>query len=274
MQSDRRLIEDVEHAPQVGADLRRQTDALSFAARKRRRAASKRQITDADVAQEPQPIEDLAKDPLGDERLAVGELQRVEHPQRFGDGEVDVIGHRAALDLDRQALLLQPLPTTGPARPKRAIRLELLLLRPTAFVVPASQIRNDALKVPSVRIRGLDSAWRLAREALAGPPAAKQHELPRFSRQLAERTREIDPEIAVQRLQRLADELAVAAGPRRDGAVGKRRGLVGHHAPGIEIDRRAQALTRGAGAVGRVEGKGARRHFRHAQAAVDACQAA
>ena len=35
VQSDRRLVEDVEHADQRGADLRGQADALSLAARQR-----------------------------------------------------------------------------------------------------------------------------------------------------------------------------------------------------------------------------------------------
>ena len=49
VQADRRLVEHVEHAGQVRADLRRQPDALPFAARQRRGAAAERQVADADV---------------------------------------------------------------------------------------------------------------------------------------------------------------------------------------------------------------------------------
>ena len=63
MQPDRRLVEHVEHAGEVRADLRRQPDALAFAAGQRRRAPSEREIPDADVVQEPQAIADLAEDP-------------------------------------------------------------------------------------------------------------------------------------------------------------------------------------------------------------------
>ena len=62
VQADRRLVEHVQHAGQVRADLRRQPDALSFAARQRRRAAAERQVADADVVQEAQPILNLAQD--------------------------------------------------------------------------------------------------------------------------------------------------------------------------------------------------------------------
>ena len=74
VQADRRLVEHVEHAGEVRADLRRQPDALPFAARQRRRAAAERQVADADVVEEPQPILDLAQDALGDDRLAIGQL--------------------------------------------------------------------------------------------------------------------------------------------------------------------------------------------------------
>ena len=39
VQADRRLVEDVQHAHQLAADLRRQPDALCLAAGQRRRAA-------------------------------------------------------------------------------------------------------------------------------------------------------------------------------------------------------------------------------------------
>ena len=93
-----------------------------------------------------------------------------------------------------------------------------------------------------------------------------------LARQLAERHGQVDAEVAAQRLERLAHQLAIAARPRRDRAVGERLRLVGHDARRIEVDRRAEPLAVGAGAVRRVEGEGARRHLRHAQAAVHARQ--
>ena len=62
VQADRRLVEHVQHAGQVRADLRRQPDALPFAARQRRGAAAERQVADADVVQEPQPLLNLPQD--------------------------------------------------------------------------------------------------------------------------------------------------------------------------------------------------------------------
>ncbi len=59
MQSDRRFVQDVQHADERRTDLRRQTNALRFAARKRRRRARKIQISEADVGQESRAAREL-----------------------------------------------------------------------------------------------------------------------------------------------------------------------------------------------------------------------
>ena len=69
VQPDRRLVEHVQHAGEVRADLRRQPDALPFSARQRCRAAAERQVADADVVEEVQTVADLADDAARDERL-------------------------------------------------------------------------------------------------------------------------------------------------------------------------------------------------------------
>jgi hypothetical protein len=49
VQADRRLVEDVEHADEPGADLRRQPDALRLAAGQRAGGAVEREVVEADV---------------------------------------------------------------------------------------------------------------------------------------------------------------------------------------------------------------------------------
>src|SRR5262249_33711108 len=85
---------------------------------------------------------------------------------------------------------------------------------------------------------------------------------------------EIDPEIAGNGLQLIAYELAIALRPWRDGTVEQRLRFVRHDPPRIEVDHRAKALAVDARAVGRVERERPRGHLGHAQAAVDARQAA
>ena len=78
VQADRRLVEDVEHAHQARADLRRQPDALRLAARQRRRGAVERQVAEADVVEEAQALVDLAQHQPRDLALGVGQLERLE----------------------------------------------------------------------------------------------------------------------------------------------------------------------------------------------------
>ena len=247
MEADRRLVEHVEHAREVRADLRRQANALPFAAGERRGAPPERQVADADVVEEAQPLLNLAQDPLRDDRLAIREHEAVEYVEGLGNRQVDIVGDRALLHPDGEALQLQPLAPARRTRAQRTVLLQLRLLGPAAFVVPAPQVRQQPF------------------ESFAG--AEEQH-LARFARQPRERHVEIDAEVARQRLQRVAHQLAIAFRPRRDRAVGQRLRLVGDHALRIEVDHRSEALTVAAGAVRRVEREGARRHLRHAEPAV------
>ena len=82
VQADRRLVEDVEHADQRRADLRGQPDPLRLAARQRRRRPLHRQVADADVVQEAQPLVDLAQDQPGDLPLVLGRAQLLEPRER------------------------------------------------------------------------------------------------------------------------------------------------------------------------------------------------
>ena len=85
VETNRRLVEHVQHAGQLRPDLRGQPDPLSFAARQRRRAAAKREIADADVGKKPEPIANLPHDAPGDQVLSLGKLHHFEDRQHVGD---------------------------------------------------------------------------------------------------------------------------------------------------------------------------------------------
>ena len=75
VQADRGLVEDVEDADQAGADLGREADPLRLAAGERARRAGQRQVADADVVEEGEPLVDLAHDQARDRPLGLGQLQ-------------------------------------------------------------------------------------------------------------------------------------------------------------------------------------------------------
>ena len=75
VEADRRLVEDVEDAHELAADLRREPDALRLAARERRRRAREREVADPDVVQEAEAVADLLEDLPRDLQLARRRLQ-------------------------------------------------------------------------------------------------------------------------------------------------------------------------------------------------------
>src|SRR5215203_4280615 len=154
VQPDGRLVEHVQHTGQVRSNLRGQPDALALPAGERRRAASEREIADADLVEEPQAILDFPQDAVRDHPLAIRQLDAVEHVERLADGQADVVLQRPALHTNRQALRLQACPRTIGAGSERAEAVELLLHRPGALLVPAAEVGKHAFEVAPVWLRG------------------------------------------------------------------------------------------------------------------------
>src|SRR5690606_27753076 len=100
VQPDRRLVEDVEHAGELRADLGGEPDPLALAAGERPRRAVEREVVEPDVEQEVEPLDDLLDDGLADGRLPAVEPEVGEpgaegaevHLYEVGDGLVAVVG--------------------------------------------------------------------------------------------------------------------------------------------------------------------------------------
>ena len=262
MQADRRLVEHVQHAGQVRADLRREADALSFAARERCRAAAEREIADADVVKETEPLLDLAQDALGDDRFAIGECKAVENLARLrksaGRRSPQSSGPSPRTD---RLCALQPLsrgtPGTGAAT-GTASRSAC----PTQL--PSSSRRR--------RFGGRIPSKRGVREVPAGPPIKISIAL--LLRQLAER----------HRRGRCRGRGRASAAPRAPASCRPAPTARSRHRRATSISsgttrRGSKSIIEprpwhiGAGAMRRVEREGARRHLGHAHAAIDARQA-
>ena len=149
VQSDARLIENVEHAHERGADLRGQPDALRFAAGERRRGAREREILQADALQKTETAADLFEDASGDHRLHIGQLrfERVKEAQTLRYGEIAELGDIHSADGDGENFL----PETAAAA-VRAGRFRHALLdlrahgRALRFAVTSFEIVRHALK--------------------------------------------------------------------------------------------------------------------------------
>ena len=103
MQADGRLVQHVQHAAQLRADLRRQPDALRFAARKRGGRALQAQVVQAHGREELQPPPDLVQHAAGDLRLAVVELPVAHRHQRARHRQLRELRNGEVLHAHRQA---------------------------------------------------------------------------------------------------------------------------------------------------------------------------
>ena len=121
VQADRGLVQHVEHAGQPGADLRGEPDALALAAGQRAGGARQRQVIQADIDQERQPLADFLQHPRGD--LVLLRVQRGRHALEPLAGaphrELRDLADMLAVDLDAERLRLQP---DSRCRPRRARR--------------------------------------------------------------------------------------------------------------------------------------------------------
>ena len=108
VQPDRRLVEDVQHADQPAADLRRQADALGLAAGQGAGRAVEAQVVEADVEQELHAGLDLLEHPVGDEVVPLGQLQVGHEPGGVAQGQVAQLEDVAPGHGDGQALRLEP----------------------------------------------------------------------------------------------------------------------------------------------------------------------
>src|SRR5439155_20652243 len=110
MESDRRLVEHVEHAHQLRSDLRRQTDALAFAAGKRRRIAVEHEISDADRVEKSKAVAHLLQNLSGDLLLARRKGDRLEKFDSVAKLQRDNFVDRLSGHRHRERLRLQPPP--------------------------------------------------------------------------------------------------------------------------------------------------------------------
>jgi hypothetical protein len=88
VESDRGLIQDVQHSGELRSDLRGEADALRLAARQGGSGAVEREVADADVVEESEPAVDLLEDLQCDDRLTTFESQALGRRARRRDQRV------------------------------------------------------------------------------------------------------------------------------------------------------------------------------------------
>ena len=108
VQADRRLVEHVEHAAQPAAHLGRQADALHLAAGERGGRPGQRQVFQAHVDQELQPVANFARHLAGDLPLAAGELPVLELFRQPAQRQAAKLVDRAAAKPHGRGVVAEP----------------------------------------------------------------------------------------------------------------------------------------------------------------------
>ena len=147
MQTDGRLVEDIQHAHQRRADLRCQPDTLALAAGQRAGRARKRQIFQSDRLQKAETVHNLLDYSVTDFVLHFGQLERVEELHRLDDRLFRKLRDVQSAERDRQHLRAQ---TAAVACRTRTFAHHFfnLAARPLAvgLTVTALQIGDDTLE--------------------------------------------------------------------------------------------------------------------------------
>ena len=255
MQPDRRLVEHVQHAGQARADLRRETDALALTARQRARAAREREIIEADIVEELQPVAYLLEDARRDLGLLRRECLRqflephISHADRLRRHFADVLSP----DLHRERLRLEAIAPARRAR-MRALVARQFLAHPVAIgLTPAPLDVGDHPLERLHRFVGAQAVLVGERDLLA--IGAEQDRVLDLTRQLLPRRRHVDLVVLRERAQRLlvVGRRIARARPRPDRAIAKRDRPVRHHEIGLEFQLGAEAVAGRAGTCWCVE---------------------
>ena len=223
-------------------------------------ARDERQVVEAHVHQEGEPLDDLLDDAARDGLFALGELQLREEVDRLVDGHRVHLGDVVTVHLDREDLGLETLSLTGAALDLAHVLLGLLA-RPVAvgLVALALQPVDDA-RVR--RVVGADLAVAVAvldrHRALLD---AVEDQLLVLGREFLPRRVDVESAERGDPVDETREVLEAHAGPRRERAVGERERVVGDDQVGVDLEARPESGADGTGAVGRVEREVARRQF-------------
>ncbi len=268
VQPDRRLVEDVQHADELRADLRRETKPLRLSARQRRCGAVEREVADADVVEEREPLPDLLDDAVADQLLRLRQAELVEERERARDRHLREFVDRPLADGHREHFRLEPRALAHRARAQRHVFLDpLALLRRVRLLVAALEARDDPVEREHVLPPSPHAVAVLDVHALAVGPV--QEAVLLLLGQLRPRLRRVDLVAIGDRL----DDGLVEAGrarerPGHERAVVDRERRIGHEQVGVDLLLRAEAGAARARAVRRVEREDARLQLRQRHAVI------
>ncbi len=252
VEPDAGLVEHVQHSDQARADLGREPDALRLAARQRSGRPVEREVVQADVDEELQPLVDLLEHAGGDGGVAIREPQSPQHVGRLADRQGGDVGDAVVLDGDGQGDGLQPRAGAGSTGHLAHEALEALTARVAVGLrVPSLHERDDAL-VRRV-VRALPAVPVLVADVDLGRVPVQERGA-RLGRQGLPGSVHADVELVAHGLEQAPEVVGhLAARPRRQCALGQRQLVVGDDQLRIDLAAGAEPGAHRAGSERGVE---------------------
>ncbi len=261
MQADRGLVEDVEDADELRADLGRQAQPLRLAARERLRGSVELQVADPDVVEEGQALPHLLDDPAPDQLLGPRQVELVEERERPRHRHLRESVDRLLADRDCEDLGLQAGTAAFRARTKAHVLLDpIALLRGIGLAIAPLEVRHQPLE----RHRVLPSPTHPVPVGDEDLVAARAEQEPVLLLALEVTPRRVERDLVAlgDRLDDAVVEALAADRPRHERALVDREGRVRNEQIGVDLELCAEPGAAGAGSVRRVEGEDARLELR------------
>ena len=266
MESDRRLVEDVKHAGQAAADLRRQADPLRLAAREGRRRPCQGQVAEPDVGEELEPFADFAYQFAGDLLFPFRELLLFEEGEQVVERPAADLVDRQVVEPDRGGVVAQAASHAGGALDLFHLEREAAAERGDQagglvdcgiepLVLEPEEDRRGRFP-PGGLSGGIHVVGGQGEPAVAGP-VEEEAAVPRVH--LLERLVGGDPRLPAERVQKTGGLRRAGFGPEVERPLAQRAFRLLDHMALAHADFGAEPLAVGAPAERAVERKVVRR---------------
>ncbi len=265
VESDGRLVQDVQHAHEARAYLRGEPDALRLAARERLRRSAEREVVEPHVHQKTEPVAYFLEDRAGDSRVEPGPAVR---PNRYSLEELERVHYRqlahladvAITDGDGERFRAQPPTAARAARSLDHVCLELGAYRIGRRIgVAAFDVGDHALPRALVLAAELP---RLHPDGGALAAGSVEDDVAHLRRELAPRRVEVELELLRQRGEDGSAQMSGWLAPRQDHAFQDRDPAIAEDEILAHFHSRSEAAALLTGAERRVERELARLELR------------
>ena len=165
VETNRGLVQNIQHTSELRADLRRKPDALAFTARERRRRSIERDISEADSFQKAHALANFSQDQPRYTLLSGVQSDRVKHLDRLRDWDCREVADGSPANSHRQRRRLEPSPLASGTHGRRNERLESGDAALALHIFGAThQIRHRAFPLGLVLVSSVAQ-----RQSLLGP---------------------------------------------------------------------------------------------------------